>query len=277
MMIKISIVIAVASLLFLPATEIQAAKEKVYLSVPYVPEAPDGLMVKPWNNSCEEASTAMLDEYYSGNRGRGVTKAKAKKSILYYIDIENKLFGYNGNTNAAEMVKVINEYSKYFEAKIKIDPTLEDIKNELRAGRPVIPLLYGKNLNNPRIQFARSGSYYHVFVIKGFDDETEEFIVNDNGDLKQGLDLRYSYDTILGALRDYDHKTAKTVKPATALFTSQRILAKTADSSRIYLIKDNKKHHVSSPVVFKTKGWKWNFVMTVLKSWLDKFESGPAV
>ncbi len=260
-----------------PISNIYAAEEKINLSVPYVPEAPDGQMVKPWNNSCEEASTAMLDEYYFGNRAKGTTKAIAKKSILYYIDIENKLFGYNGNTNATEMTKVINEYSKYFEAKIKTNPTLEDIKNELRAGRPVIPLLYGKNLNNPRILFSRSGSYYHVFVIKGFDDAKKEFIVNDNGDLKQGLDLRYSYDTIMGALRDYDHKTQKTVKPATTMFTSQRMLVKTKGSGRIYLIKDNQKHHISSPQIFKDRKWKWSFVMVVEKSWLDKFQSGASI
>ncbi|OGH91178.1 MAG: hypothetical protein A2534_04335 [Candidatus Magasanikbacteria bacterium RIFOXYD2_FULL_39_9] len=271
------IVTLVSSFLLLPTSNIYAAEEKINLSVPYVPEAPDGRMVKPWNNSCEEASTAMLDEYYFGNRDKGVTKTKAKKSILYYINIENKLFGYNGNTNAAEMTKVINEYSKYFEAKIKTNPTLEDIKNELRAGRPVIPLLYGKNLNNPRILFSRSGSYYHVFVIKGFDDAKKEFIVNDNGDLKQGLDLRYSYDTIMGALRDYDHKTQKTVKPATVLFTSQRMLVKTKDSGRIYLIKDNQKHHVSSPQTFKTNKWKWSFVMVVEKNWLNKFQTGPSI
>ncbi|MEK7131220.1 MAG: C39 family peptidase [Patescibacteria group bacterium] len=253
------------------------AADLVNLPVPYIPEAPDGLMVKPWNNSCEEASTAMLDEYYSGNRDRGVTKAKAKKVIFYYINIENKIFGYNSDTNAAEMTKVINEYSKYFEATIKTDPTLEEIKNELEAGRPVIALLYGKNLNNPRILFARSGSYYHTLVIKGFDDETQEFIVNDNGDFTKGLDLRYSYDTILDALRDFDHKTSKTIKPATALFSSQRMLVKTKDSGRIYLIKDNKKHHITSPQVFKDRKWKWNFVMTVDKAWLDKFSSGLAI
>ncbi|MBI2038080.1 MAG: C39 family peptidase [Candidatus Magasanikbacteria bacterium] len=262
--------------LLIPVLSAQAA-ESINLSVPYIPEAPEGLMVKPWNNSCEEASTAMLDEYYFGNRNKGVTKAKAKQSILYYIDVENKLFGYNGNTDAAEMVKVINEYSKYFEAKIKTNPTLEEIKDELGAGRPVIALLYGKLLNNPRIQFARNGSYYHTFVIKGFDDEKEEFIVNDNGDLKQGLDLRYLYDTIMGALRDYDHKTSKTVKPATVLFTSQRMLVKTKDSGRIYLIKDNKKYHVSSPQVFKDRKWRWSFVMVVEKSWLDKFQAGAAI
>ena len=272
----VGMTIALTIIITIAAPTARAA-EFINLQVPYIPEAPDGLMVKPWNNSCEEASTAMLDEYYSGNRDSGVTKAKAKKSILHYINIENKLFGYNGNTNAAEMTKVINEYSKYFDAKIKTNPTLEEIKNELKDGRPVIALLYGKNLNNPRILFARRGSYYHTFVIKGFDDAAEEFIVNDNGDLKQGLDLRYSYDTIMGALRDYDHKTQKTVKPATVLLTSQRMLVKTKNSGRIYLIKNNQKHHISSPSVFKKRGWKWSFVMTVSNAWLDKFQSGPAI
>ena len=56
----------------------QAAEEKVNLQVLYIPEAPDGLMVKPWNNSCEEASTAMLDEFYFGNHEKTVTKAKSQ-------------------------------------------------------------------------------------------------------------------------------------------------------------------------------------------------------
>lgn len=263
-------------LLFGLAGSVNAA-EKVNLSVPFIPEAPDGLMVKPWNNSCEEASTAMLDEYYFGSRVAWVPKEKAKQLILNYIAIENKIFGFSADTNAAEMTRVINEYSKYFEARAKTNPTLEEIKNELRAGQPVIALVYGKNLNNPRILFSRTGSYYHTIVIKGFDEDKKEFIVNDNGDLKQGLDLRYSYDTIMGALRDFDHKTRKTVKPATVLFTSQRMLVKTKDSNRVYLIKDNKKHYISSPQVFKNRKWKWGFVIVVEQSWLNKFQAGNTI
>ena len=247
------------------------------LPVPFTPEAPDGLMVKPWNNSCEEASLVMLDEYYSGKRYLNTPKTTAKKLILGYIDIENRIFGYNANTNAKEMTKLANEYSKYFEAKIVTNPTLEQIKAELRAERPVIALVYGFELNNPRILFSRTGSYYHTFVIKGYDDNTQEFIVNDNGDLKQGLDLRYKYDTILGALRDYNHKTQKTEKPAVALFTSQRMLVKTLGSSKVYLIKDNQKHYISSPQVFKDHNWKWSLVTTVDKAWLDKFQAGEAI
>lgn len=269
--------VALFALLGFGVSTAQATEEKVNLPVPYIPEAPDGLMVKPWNNSCEEASTAMLDEFYFGNYNKTITKTKAKQSILYYVNIENKIFGYNANTNATEMTRLINEYSKYFEAKVKTNPTLEEIKDELRAERPVIALLYGKDLENPRINFVINGSYYHTFVIKGFDENTKEFIVNDNGDFQKGLDLRYSYDTILGALRDYSHKTGKTVKPATVLFSSQRMLVKTANSNRIYLIKDNKKQHITSPALFKTNGWKWSFVMTVSQSWLDKFETSSTI
>ncbi len=246
----------------------------VNLPVPFTPEAPDGLMVKPWNNSCEEASTVMLDEFYLGNTNARIPKEKAKKMILRYIGIENKIFGYNANTNSKEIVKLIIEYSKYFEARIVANPTLDDIKEQLKNERPIIALLNGRKLENPRINFAVNGSYYHTFVIKGFDEEKKEFIVNDNGDLKQGLDLRYGYDTILGALADYNHKLGKTVAPPTVIFTKQRILVKTANSGRIYLITDNEKHHVTSPAILKDNGWKWNMVLTVEKEWLNKFSEG---
>ncbi len=254
------------------ATTAYTAEEKINLPVPFTPEAPDGKMVKPWNNSCEEASIVMLDEFYKGNTENNIPKKIAKKAILSYIAIEDKIFGYNANTNAVEMVELINGYSKYFEASIKTDPTVEEIKSELQAGRPVVALLYGYNLNNPRIQFARSGSYYHTFVIKGFDDTTKEFIVNDNGDLKLGLDLHYSYDTILGALRDYDHKTAKTVKPATVLLTKQRMLVKSDNASQVSPPQDDTIQSVSSSSeAIETEDSKWSQLISVLKSWLDKF------
>ena len=253
------------------------AAEFINLPVPFTPEAPDGLMVKPWNNACEEATLVMLDEYYAGKTNDVIAKPVAKKLILNYINIENKIFGYNGNTDAKEMVKLANEYSKYFEARVVTNPTITQIKDELKAKRPVAALVYGFKLQNPRILFSRSGSYYHTFVIKGFDEKTKEFIVNDNGDLKKGLDLRYSYDTIMDALADYSHKTLKTTDTPTVLFTSQRMLVKTKDSGRIYLIKDNQKHHISSPSVFKKRGWKWGFVMTVSNVWLDKLQSDPAI
>jgi predicted secreted protein len=57
-----------------------------------------------------------------------------------------------------------------------------------------------------------------MFVIVGFNDQTKEFIVNDNG-LEDGLDYTYSYAIIADALADFNQKTYKTDGPPTAIFT----------------------------------------------------------
>jgi len=250
-----------------------AATSTVNLPVPFTSEAPDGLMVGNWKNACEEASIVMVEQYYFGNSETNLTKSEAKNLMTGYFTIENKIFGSNANANAAQINKLLTEYSPYATGTIARNPTLTQIKNELTAGRPVIVLVYGKGLNS-RIDFLAGGSYYHTFVIRGFDDTTGEFIVNDDGDLTMGLDLRYKYDTILGALHDYNYATHKTDGAPTVIFTKQRILAKTADSGRIYLISDNTRQHITAPSVFKNHGWKWSLVQTVTKNWLNKFKSG---
>lgn len=268
-------ILLLAIFLFCFAPTIAWSKDFISLPVPFTPEDPDGKMIKPWNNSCEEASIVMADNFYQGKTT--LAKSDAKKQILNYINTENKIFGYNANVNAAEIAQVVNEYSPYFSAAIKTDPALAEIKSELDAGHPVISLHYGRDLNNPHHIFLRTGSYYHTMIIVGYDDSAREFITNDNGDFSAGLDYRYKYDTIMGTLRDYSHKLKKTVYPATVIFTSQRRLVKTVGSNRIYLIKDNQKHYITSPQVFKDNKWKWAWVQTVKSDWLTNLPSAPAI
>ena len=258
--------------IFLPAM-VSAASSS--LAVPFIPELPDGKIIHPWIDGCEEASIAMVDQYYQGITS--TTRSEAKKIMQNYFNIEDKIFGSNANTDAQQTAGLINEYSKYFESQIIKNPTLDQIKQQISGGMPVIALVNGYNLNNPRIPFARYGSYYHMIVIKGFDDAKQEFITHDNGDYEKGVDLRYKYDTIMGALHDYNHKTKKTDGTPVALFSMQRMLVKTAASNRIYLIRDNQKHHIVSPDVFKNHSWKWSLVQVVSKDWLDKFPAGEAI
>jgi hypothetical protein len=245
------------------------------LAVPFIPELPDGRIAHPWIDGCEEASIVMIEQYYQGITT--TPRSEAKKIMQNYFNIENRIFGSNANTDAKQTARLINEYSKYFESQIINNPTLDQIKEQIGAGKPVIALVYGFNLDNPRIPFARYGSYYHTFVIKGYDDSSKEFIVNDDGDYEQGLDLRYKYDTIMGALHDYNHKTKRTDGTPVVLFSTQRMLVKTAVSNRIYLIRDNQKHHIVSPDVFNNHSWKWGLVQVVTKDWLDKFPAGGAI
>jgi hypothetical protein len=171
----------------------------VNLAVPHIWEIPDGLWVKPWNGACEEASIAMIDQYYLGQNKLIFGRIESKRLMQPLFGIEDKIFGYNSDTNAEENARLINYYTS-FSAKIIQNPTLEEIINELKSGRPVISMHYGYALNNPRHSFRQGGSSYHVMVINGFDDQNKQFLVNDS-ELKDGLDFRYNYDTILESLR----------------------------------------------------------------------------
>lgn len=191
-------------------------EQPLVLGVPFTAETPDGSWAKPWNNACEEASITMVEAWYHGKTS--LTKNEAKAAMLKMFPWEDAHFGSNANTDAAQTLELIKAKAS-FSASIVRNPTLEQIKNELREGRPVITLNYGYELKNPLHRWARNGSYYHMMVLSGFDDSTKEFLVNDTA-LEEGLDYRYSYATILKSLHDYDKARAKTDGPPTVLFTA---------------------------------------------------------
>lgn len=255
------------------ATQV-SAQTTVNLTVPFTSEIPDGRWVKPWNNACEEAAIVMVEQYYAGKEK--ITKTEAKNLMIPLFKIEDKIFGSNADTDAARTNKLINEYTN-FGAKIVDNPTLEEIKNELIGARPVIVFVYGKNLPNPNHRWRAGGSYYHVIALVGFDDETEEFITNDSGDHFTGLDYHYKYDTILSALHDFNFTARKANGPARVLFTWSKVLIKSQNSHRIYLINHDKKQYIAHPDLFKKYGWKWNKIKIVSQNYLDNIHSGEAI
>lgn len=188
----------------------------VVLNVPFTSETPQGSWQRPWNNACEEASITMVEAWYQETKELSPIDARNRMQQLFAW--EDRHFGGNANTDAQQTQELIHA-TTLFTARIVRNPTLENIKNELRAGRPVISLHYGYTLHNPLHRWARNGSYYHMMVITGFDDETQEFIINDTA-LAEGLDYRYSYVTILTSLHDYDGLHKKADGPPTVLFTA---------------------------------------------------------
>jgi len=249
-------------------------EEMIKLKVPYTSEVPTGQWIKPWNNACEEASIIMVESYYFGY------ESMDKKTAIKYMNplfaIENKIFGYNADTNAAETAKLINDHTS-FEAVVKDNPTLEEIKEQLRANHPVITLHYAKNIPNKNYHFRADGSYYHVIVLVGFDDNTKEFIVNDSGDDKTGAFHRYSYDIVMDSLHDFNHKTKKANGIARVIFTKSKVLFKTKNNSAVYLISHDTKYPIANPKVFLDHGWKWKKIRTVSQEMLDKFQTGELI
>ena len=131
--------------------------------------------------------------------GKSTSKAYAKDMIQRIVKFELKTFGFHRDTNAAQIADTINRYFPW-EARVVKNPTLEDIKTELNAGRPVIIPVHGRALRNP--YFRNGGPDYHTVVIAGYDDGKTQFIVQEPG-TRHGQDFRYSYDTLLAATHDF--------------------------------------------------------------------------
>lgn len=258
----------------LPLPAFAAEIDDANLNVPFTSEIPNGQWTGPWKNACEEASVVMVEKFYEGRTS--LSKTAAVKEMNRLFNIENKIFSSNANTDAARTNKLINGYTDY-SSEIKKNPTLEDLKQELRDGHPVITPIYAFNLGNPAIRFLAGGSYYHMLVLVGFNEAQQEFIVNDPGDYKKGLDFRYKYATILDALHDYNFKTKKADGPARAIFTAPKMLAKADGGTRIYLIKNNKKFYIAHPKLFKKYDWKWSDIKTVTREYLDNLEPGEVI
>ncbi len=262
-------------MILLPFQNASAQTTKVDLPVPYTSEIPNGTWTGPWKNACEEASIIMAEGYYYGYEGT-IPKAAAMKNMSPLFKIEDKLYGSNADTDAKRTAQLINDYSDV-SATIKENPTLEDIKNELIANRPVISFHYAKDLKNPNHRWRVGGSYYHVMVIVGFDDATKEFIFNDSGDVATGAKYRYSYDAVMASLHDFDYTTHHVDGPARVLFTSSKLLYKEKSSPAVYLISHNTKQPIASAEAFINHGWKWNRIHVVDKNTLNKFKTGDLI
>lgn len=248
---------------------------KFSLVIPYINESPDGSWQGAWKNACEEASIFMVEKYYLGQQKADIKGAMAFMNNLFKI--ENKIFGSNANTDAKQTGQLINDYSSY-NALIKLNPTISDIKKEIQQKRPVIVPLYGFDLHNKNIPFLPPprGTAYHMLVIGGYDDSTKEFITEDPGDIVAGVNHRYTYEILMGALHDYSFTTKQANGSATAIFTYPK-LVKIVNDPKVYYLRDNTRQWITDEAAFKARGWSWNAVNEVTADWLDTFKIGEDI
>jgi len=269
------IIIIIFLLILFPTTASAKTTDAVNLKVPFTSEIPGGKWVKPWNNACEEASIVMVAQYYLGNHTSKLSATTATKLMWPLFGYEDKLWHNNADSSATRTAKLINDYAE-FGAYIKNNPTVDDIKTELKYGRPVISFHYGFDLKNSNIPWRRGGSYYHVMPITGYDDDKQEFIVDDPGNHSTGLDYRYKYAIIMGSLHDFNYKNGKADGPALVLFTTPK-LAKVINDPAVYFINDGVKHHVANSSLIKSHGWSWKMLKTVDAVWLNKIPTGDEI
>jgi|WetSurMetagenome_2_1015567.scaffolds.fasta_scaffold11817_2 hypothetical protein len=260
-----------AAIIGLPV--LASAPSKVNLTVPYIKEVPAGTSGGPWKNACEEASFTMLEKYYTGKKVMNLAEGKAFMTMFF--NKENILYGNNVNSDTTQSKFLIDNYTD-FNAKIIDNPTIMQIKSEIDAGRPVITPHYGFDLHNPNIPFLRTGTSYHMMVITGYDDATQQFIVNDPGDTVDGQGYRYGYDLFMGTLHDYSYKTKKADGPARAIFTFPK-LVRAQGSAKIYYLHDNIRQYITNPTAFKNHSWKMEAVNVVSVARFNAFKEGAAI
>lgn len=197
-----------------PIKEIKPAVKT--LPVPYVSEAPEGDWSGNWVNACEEATIVMVDGFYAGKSS--ITIEEAKMKLLKLFSEQDIMYGSSKNSDSKKIENLISIYTNY-KGKIKTNPSISNLKQEIDNGNPVISLHKGFDLKNPNIPFSPVKSSYHTVVLVGYDDVSEEFITHDPGDGKDGFEHRYSYDDYMDSLHDYNAADDKADGLPTVIYT----------------------------------------------------------
>ncbi|OGH94625.1 MAG: hypothetical protein A2538_04295 [Candidatus Magasanikbacteria bacterium RIFOXYD2_FULL_41_14] len=189
-----------------PTPAPSVSNDVVNLQIPYINEAPENQWVGSWKNACEEAVITMMEQYYT--KKTTLTIAEGERFMQILFDAQKSAYGSDANSDTIRTLFLIDNYSS-FGATLKTNPTLDGIKQELLAGRPVMAFHYGFDLRNHNIPFLATGSSYHTTLIKGFDDANQQFITHDPGDEIDGPDHRYGYEIFMNSLRDYNYSNSK--------------------------------------------------------------------
>lgn len=185
----------ILSILFFAPLPVHAA---TVLDVPFTVQAPfNTWKLQPFKDACEEASIAMIESFY--HKKYLLTPEFARTRIRELVAYEDAHFPFSQDTNSHYTNRLINEYSRFW-GKIVENPTIDDVKNQINLGRPVIYLAYSPELKNPFFQ--QNMNPFHVLVIIGYDDDRSEFITHDPGTTR-GKNYRYPMDVIMNANRDF--------------------------------------------------------------------------
>jgi len=165
------------------------------------------------NDDSQAASLFMVSEFYKGTAAELIDETAARTAILGMIDFEMDYLGHYLDNTAAESMQIIDLYFGYG-ASIMTNPTANQIKAEIAAGRPVIVTTAGRKLENSH--HVGIGPLYHYLVIKGYSDD--KFVTHDPA-MAEGENYVYDIDVIMSAIGDWNGGEPEN-GPKVAIFTS---------------------------------------------------------
>lgn len=179
------------------------------IDVPFTSQAPAGNWSEPWKNACEETSLYMVSSFYAGDT---IKQAVAIKHIKEIIVAKNKEFSVSADESLEKISELIKLLGLPWQTEIVVNPSIDDIKQQLAKNQPIIAPVFGPALKN-----LVDGPDYHVMVITGYDDKTNEFIVNDPA-MKKGKGARFDYSLFMNAIHDLNSSNYRAGQKA-LLFT----------------------------------------------------------
>jgi len=174
-----------------------ALPNKVFMNIPFAPQAPFGNWSPMYNEACEEASIVMVLRYFDH---KGLTRMEMDREIKELVSFQNKEYGGHFDLTIEKTAQLLKDYYKFDNFQVVSNASVETIIDELAKKHPVIVPFDGRLLHNP--YYRKPGPIYHMLVFKGYDLKQKEFIVNDSG-TKRGLNYRYKFDVIENAWGDW--------------------------------------------------------------------------
>lgn len=167
----------------------------VLLDVPFAPQSPYALWDERDEESCEEASLIIVHYYL---KKKDLSSASMRRELDTLIEYEIENFKNFKDTDAYGIAHLAREYFGYSNSRAEYNITVEDIKEEILKGHPVIVPAAGRELKNP--YYKAPGPLYHNLVIVGFNQEG--FFTNDPG-TKRGKNYFYPTDILFNAIHDF--------------------------------------------------------------------------
>lgn len=168
------------------------------ISVPFTSQAPAGNWSQPWQDFCEEASVVMAVHFVWGVP---LTSTFAEMEMQIIKQYQQIVFKKYKDTSASETASILTNLFGFKNIRTQTIRSGDEVKKELAAGNIIIVPAAGRILKNP--YFTPPGPFYHMLVIKGFDDKQGTFITNDPG-TRRGNGFVYPQSRLFDSIHDWN-------------------------------------------------------------------------
>lgn len=170
-------------------------------TVPFIEQAPHKNWDMTHEETCEEASATAVAAFWAGKRS--LTADEQEHELQAIIAWEKDHLGVYEDTTAAETAEILRGYHKLGgRVRLVHNATLDDLRREIAAGRPVIVPAAGRLIGNR--YFKTPGPIYHMTVVTGYN--ASQIITNDPG-TRRGEDYAYPIDQFWTAVHDFVDRT----------------------------------------------------------------------